>query len=182
MTSANDLKSLVPGLRVRWNDPDGGTCSVEGMITYCSAPDPDEWHSDAVIAIALSTADGPWESEVLLGELQMLSEPAVVRLFNEYGSTAGSNHADAIDEIMNGSMEELAMYLADNNVCPRDAMGYCVMIVTQHLSAYGLRRAMSMKRREREARTLSNKPKFENEHTSSSLKGAVHKTVQHPLP
>ena len=80
--------------------------------------------------------------------------PRLVRLFNEYGSTAGSDHADAIDEIMNGSMEELAMYLADNNVCPRDAMGYCVMIVTQHLSAYGLRRAMRMKRRVREARSL----------------------------
>ena len=29
-------------------------------------------------------------------------------------------------------------------------MGYCVMIVTQHLLAYVLRRAMGMKRRERE--------------------------------
>ena len=85
-----------------------------------------------------------------------VDQPRLVRLFNEYGSTYGSDHAHAIDEIMNGAMEELAMYLADNNVCPRDAMGYCVMIVTQHLSAYGLRRAMGMKRREREARSLSN--------------------------
>lgn len=53
-------------------------------------------------------------------------------------------------------MDKLAVYLAENNVCPRDAMGYCVMIVTQHLSAYCLRRAMGMKRRERESRSLPN--------------------------
>jgi hypothetical protein len=82
--------------------------------------------------------------------------PELVRLFNEYGSTTGSDHADAIDKIMDSAMDKLAVYLAENNVCPRDAMGYCVMIVTQHLSAYGLRRAMGMKRRERESRSLPN--------------------------
>jgi hypothetical protein len=76
--------------------------------------------------------------------------PRLVRLFNEYGSSAQSDHADAVDKIMDAAMDKLAVYLAENNVCPRDAMGYCVMIVTQHLSAYGLRRAMGMKRRERE--------------------------------
>ena len=82
--------------------------------------------------------------------------PRLVRLFNEYGSAAQSDHADAIDKIMGDAMDKLAVYLAENNVCPRDAMGYCVMIVTQHLSAYGLRRAMGMKRRERESRSLPN--------------------------
>jgi hypothetical protein len=80
----------------------------------------------------------------------------LVRLFNAYGLTAGSDHADAVDKIMDAAMDNLSVYLAENNVCPRDAMGYCVMIVTQHLSEYGLRRAMGMKRRERESRSLPN--------------------------
>ena len=85
-----------------------------------------------------------------------VTQDQLVRLFNKYGSTAGSDHAEAVDKIMNSAMDNLSVYLAENNVCPRDAMGYCVMIVTQHLSAYGLRRAMGMKRRERESRSLPN--------------------------
>jgi hypothetical protein len=92
---------------------------------------------------------------------QAVVQERLVRLFNEYGSTTGSDHADAIDKIMDSAMDKLAVYLAENNVCPRDAMGYCVMIVTQHLSAYGLRRAMGMKRRERESRSLPNRSKDE---------------------
>jgi hypothetical protein len=89
---------------------------------------------------------------------QTTSIPAVDlrRLFDEYGSTTGSDHADAVDKIMDTAMDKLAVYLAANNVCPRDAMGYCVLIVTQYLSAYGLRRVMGIKRRERESRSLPN--------------------------
>ena len=93
---------------------------------------------------------------VQTGGDQAVVQERLVRLFNEYGSTTGSDHADAVAKIMYSAMDKLAVYLAENNVCPRDAMGYCVMIVTQHLSAYGLRRAMGMKRREREFRSLPN--------------------------
>jgi hypothetical protein len=44
------------------------------------------------------------------------------------------------------------------NLCER---ANTAMIVTQHLSDYGIRRAMGMKRRERESRSLPNKSKDE---------------------
>jgi hypothetical protein len=87
---------------------------------------------------------------------QAVVQERLVRLFNECGSTTGSDHADAVDKIMDAAMDNLAVYLAENNICPRDAMGYCVLVVTHHLSAYGLRRAMGMRRRERESRSLPN--------------------------
>jgi len=71
------------------------------------------------------------------------------RLYNGYASSAGNAHAEAIDEIMTRACKEVTDYLAAHNVCPRDAMGCCIMNVTAHMSEYTLRRAMRIRRAER---------------------------------
>ena len=77
------------------------------------------------------------------------------RLYNEYGASAGNPHADALDKIMDTSMEAVTAYIAENNVCPRDATGYCIASIEGLLATYTLRRAMKMKK-ERDAISSAN--------------------------
>lgn len=82
--------------------------------------------------------------------MSKVTNTEVIRLYNEYGSTASNVHAMAIDSIMNEAMESIIKYIEANNVCSRDTTGYCISNVESNLAVYTLRRAMKMKK-ERDA-------------------------------
>lgn len=71
------------------------------------------------------------------------------RLFNHYGSSTGNKHAEFIDDVMATAMIQIEKYLEENDVCPRDTLGYCIMDVTNSMAAYTLRRAFKIKKQER---------------------------------
>jgi hypothetical protein len=55
---------IVPGMRVRWTDPDDGACTREGIVKTCTAPEGSD-------ELTLTTTDG-WQCGCLRGELEIL--------------------------------------------------------------------------------------------------------------
>lgn len=74
-----------------------------------------------------------------------------IRLYNKYGSSAESEDAEYIGDLLDEAMGEIVEYIEKKDVCPRDTTGWCVMIITQRLAEYTLKRAFKMKRDERES-------------------------------
>jgi hypothetical protein len=53
-------------MSVRWNDPDNGACSRDGIVTKCTAPIDDE-------IVVIHMTDG-WCCECLMSELEILTQ------------------------------------------------------------------------------------------------------------
>ena len=67
-----DINDVCVGLRVKWNDPDGGQCSGEGVITsYCDDCD-DEF--------VMVRKDDGGEVEALPGELELVPDEKEFRV------------------------------------------------------------------------------------------------------
>ena len=71
---------------------------------------------------------------------------APVRLFNEYGSAAGNEHADHIDEIADSAFDEIEAYVEEHNICPRDTIGWVWMGWSNRMSHYTIKRAIKLKK------------------------------------
>lgn len=72
-----------------------------------------------------------------------------LRLYNKYGSDSESEHARVIDKIVEGSMDEITAYLKVHNICPRDAMNSCIMVIVNRMAEYTIREALALKKQER---------------------------------
>ena len=57
---------ILPGMSVRWNDPDNGACSRDGIVAKCTAPIDDE-------IVVIHMTDG-WCCECLMSELEILTQ------------------------------------------------------------------------------------------------------------
>jgi hypothetical protein len=99
-----------------------------------------------------------------------LAHSGTNRVFNRYGA-ANTDFADEIDKIINPAMQEIVAYCSINNVDLRDAMGYCVLHVTNRMCEAGLRNAMRMRKSERH----SSEPNDQEEQSLPGTRSATKK-------
>jgi len=85
------------------------------------------------------------------GALRILSDAhcGTNRVFNRYGA-ANTDFANEIDLLIEPTMEKIVEYCSINNVDLRDAMGYCILHVTNRMCEAGMRKAMKMRKQERQ--------------------------------